>query len=156
MNNLMISNDQVSDLDDYSVGNDGCTIISEHSMVSPTPSPNSPQPPTGRSKRNTFKNLLKGTFFDEFKFEESPEYSVSLHKVLLNGKDILSLRTEDIEKMSVNEAKDLLLQIHFKGNLRKKGFRGLQMWKRRYFKILGSSLIYFDVCVFGFLQDVGE
>ena len=141
----MISNDQVSDLDDYSVGNDGCTIISEHSMVSPTPSPNSPQPPAGRNKRNTFKNLLKGTFFDEFKFEESPEYSVSLHKVLLNGKDILSLRTEDIEKMSVNEAKDLLLQIHFEGNLRKKGFRGLQMWKRRYFKILGSSLIYFDV-----------
>ncbi|CBK22107.2 uncharacterized protein [Blastocystis hominis] len=47
--------------------------------------------------------------------------------------------------MSIDEAKNLLFQIHFEGNLRKKGFRGLQMWKRRYFRILGSTLIYFDV-----------
>lgn len=149
MNDQSLSNDQASDPCEFTVGNDGCTIITEQTVNSPTPSSDSPIPPSARGKRNTIRDLFKGTFFDEFKFEDSPEYSVSLQKVLINGKDILALRQEDLEKMSLDEAKDLLFQIHFEGNLRKKGFRGLQMWKRRYFKILGSTLLYFDVFCFG-------
>lgn len=145
MNDQPLSNDQVSDLGDFTVGNDGCTIIMDQTVNSPTPSSDSPMPSSVRGRRNTIRDLFKGTFFDEFKFEDSPEYSVSLQKVLLNGKDILALRQEDLERMSIDEAKNLLFQIHFEGNLRKKGFRGLQMWKRRYFRILGSTLIYFDV-----------
>ena len=145
MNDQPLSNDQASDLGDFTVGNDGCTIIMDQTVNSPTPSSDSPMPSSVRGKRNTIRDLFKGTFFDEFKFEDSPEYSVSLKKMMLNGKDILALRQEDLEKMSLDEAKNLLFQIHFEGNLRKKGFRGLQMWKRRYFRILGSTLIYFDV-----------
>ena len=145
MNDQPLSNDQASDLGDFTVGNDGCTIIMHQTVNSPTPSSDSPMPSSVRGKRNTIRDLFKGTFFDEFKFEDSPEYSVSLKKMMLNGKDILALRQEDLEKMSLDEAKNLLFQIHFEGNLRKKGFRGLQMWKRRYFRILGSTLIYFDV-----------
>ena len=145
MNDQPLSNDQASDLGDFTVGNDGCTIIMDQTVNSPTPSSDSPMPSSVRGKRNTIRDLFKGTFFDEFKFEDSPEYSASLKKVMLNGKDILALRQEDLEKMSLDEAKNLLFQIHLEGNLRKKGFRGLQMWKRRYFRILGSTLVYFDV-----------
>ena len=47
--------------------------------------------------------------------------------------------------MSVEAVKDLLFHVCLEGHLLKRGFRGLQLWKRRFFVIMGSSLLYFDV-----------
>ena len=141
----MPSNEGASDSDEYTIGNDGCTVISERSPVSPVTPSDSPQPRSVKSKKNSFLSSIKGVFFDDFKFEDSPEYSTSLRKMIVNGRDILSYRSEEIETMSVEEVKELLFHVVLEGHLRKRGFRGLQLWKRRFFEIMGSSLLYFDV-----------
>ena len=84
-------------------------------------------------------------FADDFKYEESPEYSSSFRQIIVKGRDILSYRQEEIDRMSVEEAKEILFHVFLEGHLRKKGFRGLQLWKRRFFEVMGSSLLYFDV-----------
>ena len=87
----------------------------------------SPRTTPTHKRVNSLVATLNGAFFDDFCFEDSPDYVASFKKVIVDGKDILALRTEDVERMSKEEAKELLVQLHFEGNLRKKGFRGLQM-----------------------------
>ncbi|OAO17030.1 calcium-dependent protein kinase [Blastocystis sp. ATCC 50177/Nand II] len=113
--------------------------------TSPSSLIESPRPVVGHKRVNSFVATLKGAFFDDFCFEDSPDYVTSFKKVIIDGRDVLALRSEDIEKMSKDAASELLFQLHFDGNLRKKGFRGLQMWKRRFFSISSSSFLYYDV-----------
>ena len=139
------SNEGVSDSDDYTIGNDGCTLISERSTSPSSSTGDTSRTNTMKSKKNTLLNSLKGVFVDSFDFQQSPEYADSMRKLILNDCDVLSYRPEDIDKMSVDEAKNLQFQLTLEGHLRKKGFRGWKMWKRRYFKIVGTSLQYFNV-----------
>ena len=141
----MPSNEGASDSDEYTIGNDGCTVISERSPASPRTPSDSPQPKSTKTSKNSFLSSLKSVFFDDFRFENSPEYSSSLRKTMINGRDILSYSAEEVDAMSVEAVKDLLFHVCLEGHLLKRGFRGLQLWKRRFFEIMGSSLLYFDV-----------
>lgn len=145
MNEYTVSNDQDTCQDEVAIGNDGCPVLFDHSPISPLPSRDSPATPSGKPKSKSFVASLKGAFYDEFHFESTPEYANSLKKMIIDGSDILSLTTNDVNKMSVDKAKQLLAQLHIEGNLLKKGFRGFQMWKRRYFQVMGDSMMYFDV-----------
>ena len=140
-----MSNDQESGLAEVTIGNDGCPVMMDRLSTSPSSLIESPRPVVGHKRVNSFVATLKGAFFDDFCFEDSPDYVTSFKKVIIDGRDVLALRSEDIEKMSKDAASELLFQLHFDGNLRKKGFRGLQMWKRRFFSISSSSFLYYDV-----------
>ena len=139
------SNEAVSDSDECTVGNDGCTMISERSTSPSSSAGDTPRTNTMKSKKSSFLYSLKGVFVDSFDFQQSPEYADSMKKLIVNDCDVLSYRSEDIDRMSVEEARDLLFQLTLEGHLRKKGFRGWKMWKRRYFRIVGTSLQYFSV-----------
>lgn len=141
------SNDQDGEADGFAIGNDGCPVEMDHSPKSPQSAKDAPTSPGGRSKSKSLVASIKGAFTSEFHFESTPEYANSLKKMIIDGKDILSLTPDDINKMSLEKAKHLLSQLHIEGNLRKKGFRGFQMWKRRYFQVVGNSLMYFEVIV---------
>lgn len=133
--------------ENVTMGNDGCTVISTHDANSPA-SPKISVTATGsRYVNKSFMQSIKDAFSDDFHFESSPEYKQSLQKILVNGNDIMALSSKDVDNMSLDEVKLYISQIHIEGNLHKKGFRGFQMWKRRYFKIVGGSLMYFDVYV---------
>ena len=142
---MVPSNEAPSDSDDVTIGNDGCTVISEHASLSPVAALDSPVSKTTKPKKGSFFSSLKNVFADDFKYEESPEYSSSFRQIIVKGRDILSYRQEEIDRMSVEEAKEILFHVFLEGHLRKKGFRGLQLWKRRFFEVMGSSLLYFDV-----------
>ena len=139
------SNEGVSDSDEGTIGNDGCTMISERCTSPSSSTGNILKTNTMKSKKNLFFNSLKGVFVDDFDFQQSPEYEDSMKKLIVNDCDVLSYRSEDIDKLSVEEAKNLQFQLNLEGHLRKRGFRGWKMWKRRYFKIVGTSLQYFSV-----------
>ena len=143
-----MSNDQESGLPEITIGNDGCPVMTDRLSTSPSSLIESPRTVSGHKRVNSFVATLKGAFFDDYCFEDSPDYVASFKKVIIDGRDILAMRSEDIEKMSKDAASELLFQLHFEGNLRKKGFRGLQMWKRRFFSISSSSLLYYDVRLF--------
>lgn len=146
MSRPVTSNDQDADSEEITLGNDGCPVVTDRLSNSPSSVMDSPRTAPTHKRVNSLVATLKGAFFDDFCFEDSPDYVASFKKVIVDGKDILALRTEDIERMSKEEVKELLVQLHFEGNLRKKGFRGLQMWKRRFFSISGPSFMYYDVC----------
>ena len=145
MNDSETSNEQVCCDEDIVLGNDGCTVISERSPISPISLSDSPRTVAAKQKKVSLMASLKGVLFEDFRFEDTPEYSSSLKKYLIDGKDVLSYSPEDVDKMSVDYAKALLSRIELRGNMRKKGFRGLQLWKRRFFELLGSTLLYFEV-----------
>ena len=82
---------------------------------------------------------------EDFRFEKSPECSTLVKRDSVNGYKISTVTQSDIGGMSVEFAEDFLKQIHLEGRLLKKGFRGLHLWKRRYFVLNGNEMIYFDV-----------
>ena len=155
MSRPVTSNDQGADSEEITLGNDGCPVVTDRLSNSPSSVMDSPRTAPTHKRVNSLVATLKGAFFDDFCFEDSPDYVASFKKVIVDGRDVLALRTEDIERMSKEEVKELLVQLHFEGNLRKKGFRGLQMWKRRFFSISGPSFMYYDVCGASFRSCVG-
>lgn len=68
--------------------------------------------------------------------------------LVVDGMNIATMTQVDIDRMSTTYASEFLLKIHLEGYLMKKGFRGLRMWKRRYFVLNGNELVYFDVSIF--------
>ena len=142
------SNDQEIEGEEVCIGNDGCPVILDHSPITPATPRESPSTPSGKSKSKSFVQSIKGAFYDEFHFEETPEYANSLKRMIIDGSDILSLTPTDINNMSLEKVNSLLAQLHIEGNLRKKGFRGFQMWKRRYFEVIGDTMMYFEVFLF--------
>ena len=142
------SNDQEIEGEEVCIGNDGCPVILDHSPITPATPRESPSTPSGKSKSKSFVQSIKGAFYDEFHFEETPEYANSLKRMIIDGSDILSLTPTDINNMSLEKVNSLLAQLHIEGNLRKKGFRGFQMWKRRYFEVIGDTMMYFEVLLF--------
>ena len=65
--------------------------------------------------------------------------------IICNGHNILSLSREDIVNMSLSDAHETLFQLRVEGNLMKKGFKRLRMWKLRYFILSGKILSYWEV-----------
>ena len=47
--------------------------------------------------------------------------------------------------MDYDTASDYLQQIHLEGSLMKKGFRGLKLWKCRFFVLDKNVLVYYNV-----------
>ena len=95
-----MSNDQESGLAEVTIGNDGCPVMMDRLSTSPSSLIESPRPVVGHKRVNSFVATLKGAFFDDFCFEDSPDYVTSFKKVIIDGRDVLALRSEDIEKMS--------------------------------------------------------
>ena len=67
--------------------------------------------------------------------------------IVCNGHNILALSREDIVNMSLSDAHETLFQLRVEGNLMKKGFKRLRMWKLRYFILSGKILSYWEVGV---------
>lgn len=67
--------------------------------------------------------------------------------IICNGHDILSLSREDVMNMSRSDAHETLFQLRVEGNMMKKGFKRLRMWKMRYFILSGMNLSYWEVLV---------
>ena len=67
--------------------------------------------------------------------------------IICNGHNILALSREDIVNMSLSDAHETLFQLRAEGNLMKKGFKRLRMWKLRYFILSGKILSYWEVGV---------
>ncbi|KAK8814073.1 hypothetical protein WA538_000424 [Blastocystis sp. DL] len=65
--------------------------------------------------------------------------------IICNGHNILALSREDIVNMSLSDAHETLFQLRVEGNLMKKGFKRLRMWKLRYFILSGKILSYWEV-----------
>lgn len=61
--------------------------------------------------------------------------------IICNGHNILALSREDIVNMSLSDAHETLFQLRVEGNLMKKGFKRLRMWKLRYFTYLEKSCL---------------
>ena len=142
------SNDQDFQQSGITLGNDGSPVILENGSLSPLSLKDSPLSPGGRLKNKSIIRSIKGAFADDFCFESSPECANSQKRMIINGNDILSLTSKEVDDLSKEETKLYLSQLKIEGNLRKKGFRGFQMWKRRYFQIVGNSLMYYDVLVY--------
>ena len=127
------------------IGNDGCPVIVGSSPLSPKSNKESSLHSTGRSKNKSFVTSIKDVFSDDFHFEQTPEYANSYKRLVIDGIDVSSFSSKDIEAMSQEQAKSLLSQMRLEGHLRKKGFRGFKTWKRRYFRVFGNSLMYYEV-----------
>lgn len=65
--------------------------------------------------------------------------------IICNGHNILALSREDIVNMTLSDAHETLFQLRVEGNLMKKGFKRLRMWKLRYFILSGKILSYWEV-----------
>ena len=98
-----------------------------------------------RSSKHSFFSALREVVSEDFRFEKSPECSTLVKRDSVNGYKISTVTQSDIGGMSVEFAEDFLKQIHLEGRLLNKGFRGLHLWKRRYFVLNGNEMIYFDV-----------
>lgn len=68
--------------------------------------------------------------------------------IMCNGHDILSLTYESVKNMSLSDAHETLFQLRVEGNLMKKGFKRLKLWKLRYFVLSGRMLTYWEVSAF--------
>lgn len=67
--------------------------------------------------------------------------------IICNGHNILALSREDIINMTLSDAHETLFQLRVEGNLMKKGFKRLRMWKLRYFILSGKIFSYWEVGV---------
>ena len=65
--------------------------------------------------------------------------------IMCNGHNILALSREDIMSMSLSDAHETLFQLRVEGNMMKKGFKRLRMWKMRFFILSGKILSYWEV-----------
>ena len=65
--------------------------------------------------------------------------------IICNGHDILSLSREDVMSMSRSDAHETLFQLRVEGNMMKKGFKRLRMWKMRFFILSGMNFSYWEV-----------
>ena len=60
--------------------------------------------------------------------------------IMCNGHNILALSREDIMSMSLSDAHETLFQLRVEGNMMKKGFKRLRMWKMRFFILSGKEV----------------
>ena len=68
-------------------------------------------------------------------------------QIMSNGHDILSLDYDSIMSMSLSDAHETLFQLRVEGNLMKKGFKRLKLWKLRFFMLSGKNLTYWEVAI---------
>lgn len=74
--------------------------------------------------------------------------TVSCDKAIMsNGHNILSLTRESIMNMSLSDAHETLFQLRVEGNIMKKGFKRLRLWKLRFFILSGKILTYWEVFI---------
>lgn len=139
------SNEGGSDSDDYTIGNDGCTMISERNASSSSPRGDTPKAKPTKSKKPSVFQPVINLFVDDFDFLKSPEYADSTKKMIIDGRDVLSYRSEDIERMPLSDVYNLQIKLYYKGHLCKRGFGGFKMWRRRYFRMTANTIQYFDV-----------
>ena len=64
-----------------------------------------------------------------------------------NGHNILSLTRESIMNMSLSDAHETLFQLRVEGNIMKKRFKRLRLWKLRFFILSGKILTYWEVFI---------
>ena len=127
------------------LGNDGFPLEQERNTYpfnfSPAPG-NSVLP---ISPKLSFLHVIRGAVTDDFHFQETPEYHTLGNKVVIDGFDLATLSSTEIDKMTPEFACSFLNKIHLEGNLMKKGFRNLRLWKRRFFILNGNELLYYSV-----------
>lgn len=89
------------------------------------------------------------SLFDGKKTNSSATYGNSKpsfnQKIMSNGHDILSLDYDSVMNMSLSDAHETLFQLRVEGNLMKKGFKRLKLWKLRFFMLSGKMLTYWEV-----------
>lgn len=139
------SNEGVSDSDDYTIGNDGCTMISERSASPASPRGDTPRAKPSKSKKPSAIWKVFNIFVDDFDFLKSPEYADSTKKMIIDGRDVLSYRSEDIERMPLSDVYNLQIKLCCYGSLCKRGFWGFKMWRRRFFRMTAHTIQYFEV-----------
>ena len=97
--------------------------------------------------------------FDNGATETSQTTSVTKSKfnrqIMSNGHDLLSLDYDSVMGMSLSDAHETLFQLRVEGNLMKKGFKRLKLWKLRFFMLSGKNLTYWEV-VSVFYYHIGE
>ena len=98
-----------------------------------------------RSPRHSFLDTIREVISDDFRFDPSSDSCEMQKSLFVDGMNIVTMTQVDIDRMSSTYASEFLLKIHLEGYLMKKGFRGLRMWKRRFFVLNGNELVYFDV-----------
>ena len=65
--------------------------------------------------------------------------------IFCNGYNILTLTRDEVMAMTISQARETLYQLRVEGNLVKKGFRRLKLWRLRYFVLSGKMLNYYEV-----------
>ena len=138
-------NDTVWENDGSACFNDGSRDCRDRPAHSCNSILQAPLPSMSRSSKPSFLSSLREVVSEDYRFEKCPECVTLVKGDCINGYKISTVTQSDIESMSVEFAEDFLKQIHLEGRLMKKGFRGLHLWKRRYFVLNGNEMIYFDV-----------
>ena len=126
------------------LGNDGSSM-SERKTFSYNPSTKVFSPKGSRPSKPTVFSIFRGSLGEVYALDRIADYVQQENDLYINGKNIVTLSPETISKMDYDTASDYLQQIHLEGSLMKKGFRGLKLWKCRFFVLDKNVLVYYNV-----------
>ena len=119
--------------------------MSERKTFSYNPSTKVFSPKGSRPSRPSVFSIFRGSLGEVYALDRIADYVQQENDLCINGKNIATLTPETISKMDFDTASDYLQQIHLEGNLMKKGFRGLKLWKCRFFVLDRNVLVYYNV-----------
>lgn len=127
------------------VANDGSVMENERCSYSYFSVPPGSSPRVEKDQRGSFLSAVRQAFNSNFLGDHGESTSRMTRNPIINGLMVSTISMSDISCMCEKAASDFLNQMHIEGYLLKKGFRGLRLWKRRYFILQGSVLLYYDV-----------
>lgn len=127
------------------VANDGSVMDNERCSYSYYSLPPGGSPRVEKEQRGSFLSAIRHALNNNSLGDHNESTSRMTRNPIINGLMVSTLTVSDISCMCEETASDFLNQMHIEGYLLKKGFRGLRLWKRRYFILQGSVLLYYDV-----------
>lgn len=126
------------------LGNDG-SYTNERKTFSYNASTKVFSPKGSRQSKPTVFSIFRNSLGEVYALDRIADYVQQENDLFINGKNIVTLTPETINKMDYDTASDCLQQIHLEGSLMKRGFRGLKLWKCRFFVLDKNVLVYYNV-----------
>ena len=137
-------NDNESEQPTSPLGNDGCSLTERNTYSYTCPTKFS-SPKGSRPSRPSILSVFRGSLGEAYAFDCIVDRYQTDQELIITGVNLLTLSSRTISAMSDVAAADFLRQIRLEGSLMKRGFRGLKLWRQRFFVLEGNVLVYFDV-----------